>query len=432
MLNIGRMGSDKYMEASQKRDITIDDLAREGTLDELQQKLSAVTGLAFLTVNFRGEPVTNTTGFTKHCAFRRNYSYYEKNCILSNAFGGAAAAISNEPYIYKCHAGLLHIAVSIVIRNQYMGTLIGGQIKCLDAPLLDDFGERLTDDVDWTKDKELCNYFKNIPVMEYKKIKQIADLVALCVRQICEKETFFLERKEYELEKERLSAKRHELMEKETRFAEQALLRKKEQVNSHMILNVLNLVAGLACIEDAEQTEEMVHLLIQLIHYQLKEDEVLVSLNDELEHVDHYLRIQKLRFEDKLMYELIKAEHLEEQTMIPKIVLPFVENAIIHGVLAKKGLGKIRICCYVEDRDCVIAVEDEGTTITQNQTNKVYEPLQGYYENSRVSTEILTARQRLMKKYGPKYDVQIFSNGEEGTRVMIRIPRSVERIRYDV
>ena len=413
-------------------EISIYDLAEKGILDEIQDNLSQVTDMAFVTVDYRGEAVTKPTGFTEFCASRRKYSCYGKNCCLSDAFGGATAAISNQPYIYKCPSGLVDIAIPIVIDQQYMGALLGGQVRCEDDKGLDDFREKLNDGADWKKDMEMCEMYDKVPIMSLERIKSIANLAFLSIQQMCEKETALLEKKGYERKKVHLMAENKRIKEKEKRIEELIASQKNVKMNPHFMLNILNAISGLAYIEDADQTGEMVKLLVQMTKYQMKPDDVPVSLREELEYVECYLKIQKLRFEDKMNYEIIKGEDLEEQMILPKTLLPFVENAVSHGILARRGKGNIKLFCYMDHGDCVITVEDEGSGFSVQQLNRVYEPFQGHYENSRVSSDIYMTRQRLIKKYGPQYDIKLASSGEKGTRILVRIPQSVERVRYYV
>ena len=426
------VATDEKMFSHRVNEISIYDLVRKGILDEIQEKLHKVTGMAFVTVDYRGEPVNKMSGFTEFCSCRRKYSCYEKSCCLSDAFGGATAAISNEPYVYKCPSGLVDIAIPIIIDHQYMGAMLGGQVRCEETEGLDDFGKRFSDGLDWKKDKEMCEKFEKVPIMPLSRVKEIAELAFLYVRQMCEKESALLEKKGYERKRVHLMAESKRVKEKEKRMEEMVLAQKKDQMNPHFMLNILNVVSSLACIEDAEQTGRMVELFIRMIKYQMKPDDVLVSLAEELDNVECYLEIQKLRFEDKMNYEIIKGEDLEEQMILPKTLLPFVENAVSHGILARRGKGNIRLLCYVEQGDCMITVEDEGSGFTVQQLNKVYEPFQGHYENSRVGSDIYMTRQRLMKKYGPQYDIKLSPNGDEGTRILVRIPQSAERVRYYV
>lgn len=426
------VATEDMMYTHRVTEISIYDLVEKGVLQDIQDQLSKVTKLAFTTVDYRGEAVTRPSGFTEFCACRRKYSCYEKSCCLSDAFGGATAAISNKPYIYKCPSGLVEIAVPIIIDKQYMGALLGGQVRCMEDIKLDDFGKRIHEEVDWTQDKKLCEKFNKTPVMAYDEICQIAELAFLFIRQMCDKESALLEKKGYERKKVHLMAENKRVKEKEKRIEEMVVTQKKDQMNPHFMLNILNAISGLAYIEDAKETGEMVELFIRMVKYQMKPDDVPVSLKEELENVECYLKIQQFRFEDKMTYEIIRGENLEEQMILPKTLLPFVENAVSHGILARKGKGSIKVICYLDQGDCLITVEDEGSGFTIQQLNRVYEPFQGHYENSRVSSDIYAIRQRLMRKYGPQYDIKLAASGNTGTRVLLRIPQSVERIRYHV
>ena len=213
---------------------------------------------------------------------------------------------------------------------------------------------------------------------------------------------------------------------------ELAAARKRDKMNPHFLMNILNVAAGLAYMEDASQTGEIVGLLVQMIRYQMKPDDEPVSLWEELEHVEHYLKIQKLRFEDKMSYEIIQTEGVGEQMTLPNTLLPFVENAVSQGILSRKGHGSIRIICYMDCGDCVIMIEDEGSGFSVKELQKVYEPFRGHYEHSRVSSDIYMVRQRLIGQYGPQYDIRKTENGEQGTRIFMRIPQSVERAQYYV
>lgn len=154
------VATDEKMFSHRMNEISIYDLVKKGILDEIQEKLHKVTGMAFVTVDYRGEPVNKMSGFTEFCACRRKYSCYEKSCCLSDAFGGAAAAINNEPYVYKCPSGLVDIAIPIIIDQQYMGALLGGQVRCKETEILDDFGKRFRDGLDWKKTKRCVRSLK--------------------------------------------------------------------------------------------------------------------------------------------------------------------------------------------------------------------------------------------------------------------------------
>lgn len=188
------MTGDRKKSTYYGKQLDIYDFARNGALEELQEKLSSISGMAFLTVDFRGEPVTKPTGFTTFCTDRRKQESFRKNCCLANALGGAAAAISSEPYYFYCPCGLLHLAISIVVNGQYLGTLIGGQVKCPDAKKADNLGERLLEEKDWQKDSLLLERHREIPEIDFVKVKQVAELASFYIQQLCDKMTVLLER----------------------------------------------------------------------------------------------------------------------------------------------------------------------------------------------------------------------------------------------
>ncbi|MGN0465615.1 MAG: PocR ligand-binding domain-containing protein [Lachnospiraceae bacterium] len=413
----------------QINETNIYNLVKKGVLTEIQEKLHQVTNMAFVTIDYRGEPVTEISGCTEFCICRRKYSCYEKSCCLSNAYGGAMAAINNEPYIYKCPVELINMAIPIIIDQQYMGALIGGQVRCEEDQQLDDYGKKINDGIDWRKDKGLVEKYGRLPVMSFDKIQSVADLAFLYISQMCEKENTIIEKRKIERKKVHLQVECKKMKEREETMEEMALSQKKGEINLHFILNILNAISGIAYVEDANQTGEMIQLLTQMMKYHMRRDERAVTLEEELDSIRCYLQIQKLRFEDKMTYEIIVDEEVKEQMLPPGVLLPFVENAVSRGIITKAGGGNIKILCYMEEEECVISVEDERDNISSQKLKKIYEPFRGVYEPSWASADIYAARQRLMRSYGSKYDAKMIVGRESGRRVLLRIPSSVERIR---
>ena len=96
-------------------DMDLLELIDKNRLAEFQQAISNATGLAFITVNYRGEPVTEATNFTRHCACMREDEKCKLNCFASDAYGAVQAAVLREPHVYFCPHGLIEMAVPIII-----------------------------------------------------------------------------------------------------------------------------------------------------------------------------------------------------------------------------------------------------------------------------------------------------------------------------
>ena len=112
------------------------------------------------------------------------------------------------------------------------------------------------------------------------------------------------------------------------------------------IFNSLNSIQSFYNYEEKENVNEYIAKLSRLIRMNLDlADRTFISLSEELERLENYLQLEKMRFEDKLSYEFWIADDIDpEQTKIPNMILqPFVENAIWHGILKSDESGHITI-----------------------------------------------------------------------------------------
>ena len=98
-------------------------------LQEIQDKFSKATGLAAVTVDYSGKPITKYSNFTKFCKFIRKNRKWRERCYKCDSCGGIEAARLHKPYVYKCHAGLVDISMPIILNGIYMGAILAGQAK---------------------------------------------------------------------------------------------------------------------------------------------------------------------------------------------------------------------------------------------------------------------------------------------------------------
>ena len=78
-------------------------------LENIQKSLSKATGLAFVTEDYRGEPITESTSFSDFCRMARSDSQLSLRCKSSDAFGSIQAAVMQKPSVYFCPCGLLEV-----------------------------------------------------------------------------------------------------------------------------------------------------------------------------------------------------------------------------------------------------------------------------------------------------------------------------------
>lgn len=99
-----------------------------GRLQEIQDNFAAETGLAMITVDSTGSPVTQASQFSELCQLLRRDPKVRQLCYSCDAHGGFQSAIEGKPVIYQCHAGLVDFSVAITRGSQYLGAVMAGQV----------------------------------------------------------------------------------------------------------------------------------------------------------------------------------------------------------------------------------------------------------------------------------------------------------------
>ncbi len=132
------------------------------------------------------------------------------------------------------------------------------------------------------------------------------------------------------------------------------------QINPHFLYNALNSIASLTHI-NADKTEKMALSLSDLFRYSInRKGEKMSTLKEEVEMVENYLKIEKIRFEDRLGFSVDVESSLLE-TNIPRFILqPIIENAVKHGISKVEKEGVIRLQITKDNNDLLISVSDNG------------------------------------------------------------------------
>lgn len=209
------------------------------------------------------------------------------------------------------------------------------------------------------------------------------------------------------------------------REAELELLQ--SQINPHFLYNTLDTIVWLAEGNRQKEVVDMVKSLSDFFRTSLSRGKDIVPLRDELLHVRSYLKIQQVRYQDILEYEVDVDESLYLYH-IPKITIqPLVENALYHGIKNKRGLGKIRITSK-RGEDCFyIIIEDDGIGMSEERLSEVQESLLSNSLDKKDEPKknmygLLNVNERIKLKFGSEYGISIESKYSEGSRVTICLP----------
>lgn len=218
----------------------------------------------------------------------------------------------------------------------------------------------------------------------------------------------------------------HELM-KEI-VIEQEKKRKSEfeslqaQINPHFLYNTLDSIVWMVESERYQEAISMVTALASLFRISLSKGKNIITIQEEIEHAQNYLYIQKIRYKNRFQVKIDIASEIYECSTIKLIVQPLLENAIYHGVEYMDGEGEITIKGYLKDEDIYIDVIDNGLGMPEEEINLILR------DNTRVHKKgsgigLSNVHQRIQLYFGPKYGLLIDSELDEGTTVHIHLPR---------
>ena len=207
-------------------------------------------------------------------------------------------------------------------------------------------------------------------------------------------------------------------LEAERRLETMQLEALKNQINPHFLFNTLNVIGGMAMLENAETTNQMIKALSSLFRYNLQSVDTETSLMRELKIVHDYMYIQQMRFGDRISYE-IECMVDEEQTKVPTLTFqPLVENAIIHGLAKKEEGGKVYIRIWEENAELKISVKDTGVGMNTEVLETVKERLNEEYGYSNIGIGNVYRRVKLAY---PNSSMDIASKEDKGTTIEITI-----------
>ena len=194
------------------------------------------------------------------------------------------------------------------------------------------------------------------------------------------------------------------------------------QIHPHFLYNTLNSVVRLAGTGKNEDVITMITSLSKFFRISLSRGRTLIPVADELEHIRHYLVIQKMRYKNKFEFA-IEADEAALGCLTPKLVLqPLVENAIYHGIEPGADEGFIAIAAAVVDGKLRLQVRDDGLGMAPEQAAGLLESSQQAEGGEENGIGLHNVHERIRLQFGEEYGLQISSEREEGTTVDIWLP----------
>lgn len=192
-----------------------------------------------------------------------------------------------------------------------------------------------------------------------------------------------------------------------------------EKINPHFLYNTLDSIYIKAIKFKDNETANMIYSLSQIFRLTLNSGRELISVSDEINLMENYLLLQKIRFKDKLDYSImIEPEMLPIQ--IPKLILqPFVENSIVHGMGKSAAPIKIEIQGNRDGNTLNFVIKDNGVGIPPEILTEILSGTKEITNQDSKAFAINNVKERLHLYYGENQSFQITS--EEGSGVEVRI-----------
>ena len=219
---------------------------------------------------------------------------------------------------------------------------------------------------------------------------------------------------------DRLHAKELETLEAEKQLDAMNLELLKNQINPHFLFNTLNVIGGMANLESAPTTEKMAVALSSIFRYNLKTQEKEVLLSRELKVSDDYMYLQKMRFGERVKYE-VNCEVDADGVMVPTFTLqPLLENAVIHGISPKISGGEVKVNIKRDGDLLMIEVWDTGKGISPEDLKDLRDSLYGK-RNLGIGIGLGNIYRRLKSMY-PGSDMKVDSVQGVGSKITILVP----------
>lgn len=201
------------------------------------------------------------------------------------------------------------------------------------------------------------------------------------------------------------------------------------QINPHFMYNALQSIGTLAIRREAPEIYAMVNAIASMLRYSLKSSNDLVTLSTEIENMNNYLYVQKVRFGGRLNVETVIDNSIMDY-QVPRLILqPIIENSIKYGIDDEKPTETIIIRAISEDNFIYITIIDTGRGIDVNRLDMIREWLRDeddlIGDGEHLGIKNVLNRMKLI--YGETALMTIESNLGEGTIIKLRMPINYER-----
>lgn len=194
------------------------------------------------------------------------------------------------------------------------------------------------------------------------------------------------------------------------------------QINPHFLYNTLDTIVWMIENKNDKDAVTMVTALARLFRISLSKGKNIIPVADELQHVQNYLTIEKMRFKNKFEFTIEAEPETLTCSTIKLIVQPLVENSIHHGLESMDEDGEIRVHAYIQGKELYIDVTDNGLGMPKEQADSLLEEGTVTIHGKGSGIGLKNVQKRIQLYFGREYGLTILSEPDEGTTVRVHLP----------
>ena len=195
------------------------------------------------------------------------------------------------------------------------------------------------------------------------------------------------------------------------------------QINPHFLYNTLESITWMVEAQKNEEAVIMISELAKLLRVSLSRGKTIIPVKDELQHSRSYMTIQLVRYKERFQMEFQTDKEIEDYCIVKLVIQPILENAIYYGVgnMDEDDEGKITVRGEKKEDDIYIIIEDNGMGMRKEVLENILK------DNNKVPKHgsgvgVINVHSRIQLMFGEQYGLEIYSEPDEGTRVVIHIP----------
>ena len=215
----------------------------------------------------------------------------------------------------------------------------------------------------------------------------------------------------------------HKIVLEQTERRKSELDALQSQINPHFLYNALDSITWMVEGERNDEAAFMISQLAKLFRISLSKGRTIITISDELQHVQSYMNIQKIRYKNRFSFVMDVEPEVYSYCTVKLILQPILENAINYGVgdMDEDEGGEIRVTGRKQGETILLSVSDNGFGMSEDEVAFVLT------DNNRIHKHgsgvgLVNINNRIQLLFGKEYGLSVESEPDEGTVVEVHIP----------